>query len=100
MSTITLESQWLEILPKDATTAERRSRWAQWLRCARSYDRSLATGWMPEERCQGCANRRGGWCALQQLPCSVNPILTVQHSVPGMACMGLGREPKQMGLPL
>lgn len=48
-------------------------------------------------------HRRGGWCVLQGLPCGVNPVLTMRHNIPGMACMGIGREgrpPAQMTLNL
>lgn len=103
--TVTLRSRWTEILPSAATPSERRARWATWLRAARAAGAGdQAREWADGRECCGdCAHRRGGWCALQGLPCSVNPVLTIRHNMPGMACMGMGRQerpPVQMMLNL
>jgi hypothetical protein len=40
---------------------------------------------------------------MQALPCTVNPVLTIRHGMPGMACAGAGREliePEQMEMAL
>jgi len=98
---VTLTSKWPDIFPKGTKPTERRSRWAAWLRLARAADaRDAASNWNDGAECDGCAHRRGGWCCLQGLPCSVNPILTMRHNLPGMACMGMGRTPKQLDLSL
>lgn len=91
---VMLASKWPEILPSEAARGERRARWAAWLRAARSAGAGdLARNWADgRERCGDCARRRGGWCELQGLPCNVNPVLTMRHGAPGMACMGMGRE--------
>lgn len=94
---VTLETSWADLFGSKAENidaATRRTRWATWLRLARKAGaRDAATYWATGyEDCHSCEHRRGGWCDLQQLPCTVNPILTVRHSVLGMACMGLGYQ--------
>jgi hypothetical protein len=32
------------------------------------------------------------WCLRAELPCTVNPLLTVKHGMMGMACMGMGYD--------
>ena len=95
---ITLRSPWPDLLPRNASETERRQRWATWLRLARSSGRQeLARSWGgKQERCSDCLHSRGGWCCAQALPCSVNPILTMRHSMPGMACCGAGFAPRQL----
>lgn len=87
---VTLRSPWAEILPADATPNERRRHWATWLRLARAFGAGdQARVWADGRECCGeCPHRRGGWCRLMELPCSVNPILTMRHGMTGMACMG------------
>lgn len=99
---ITLRSPWGDLLPRQASEAERRQRWATWLRLARASGlRNAARDWAgPQDRCTDCAYARGGWCREQALPCAVSPVLTLRHSVPGMACMGAGFTPRQLSLAL
>ncbi len=42
--------------------------------------------------CFGCKHFQKGWCASTSLPCGVNPVLTFQFGMVGMACQGLGFE--------
>ena len=43
--------------------------------------------------CFGCKWRDGDWCKESELPCNVNPILTINGSgTIGMACCGTGYE--------
>jgi hypothetical protein len=76
--------------------AERRKRWAAWLRAARrdgTEGRDVARAWTSHE-CHGCKHRKGAWCDLQGLPCTVNPVLSFRCGMVGMACMGAGRDEK------
>lgn len=96
---ITLTSGWGELLPPDTSGAERRARWAAWLKLARPVIGLAARDWAGrQDRCADCSHSRGGWCISQALPCSFNPYLTPRTGMPGMACMGMGFEPKQMEL--
>lgn len=94
LKAVTLSIRWPELFSKDMPELIRRNRWATWLRkCRKSKRREIAHEWVRGNDCANCAHRRGcGWCSLQALPCSVNPILTMRHGMPGMACMGSGRE--------
>lgn len=42
--------------------------------------------------CSDCRHFQNGWCAYASLPCGVNPVLTFQRGIVGMACRGVGRE--------
>lgn len=96
---ITLRSPWAEIFPRKAKQTEKRRNWATWLRLARAAGASdQAKYWADSHECTGCAHKHGGWCTLQGLPCSVNPVLTPRTNMPGMACMGMGRRPTQLTL--
>lgn len=98
---VSLSIRWHELFDKAMPAIERRKRWATWLRLARQVDRGLARSWAgQQERCCDCANSRGGWCRTQELPCAVNPILTMRHNIQGMACMGVGFVPRQLSLSL
>ena len=60
--------------------------------------RLLAKMWASPEGCVDdagkCRHLRGrAWCRLQQLPASYNPILSERLGMPGMACMGAGKDP-------
>lgn len=104
---VTLKTTWSELLGTDGTgirsmrEGPRRQRWADWLRLMRQVDKAQASFWQSSsERCWGCAHRRGSWCRSVTLPCTVNPILTIRHNTPGMACMGMSFKPKQLQLDL
>lgn len=76
------------------TEGVRRQRWAAWLRVARrsgSRGREMARYWQSHE-CNGCKHRKGAWCSLAGLPCTVNPFLTFGTGMIGFACMGTGYE--------
>lgn len=103
MDTVTLKISWEKLLglgPRGTSIATRRQRWAAWLRLARREDRGVAAFWdRGFEMCWACAHRRGGWCELAALPCTVNPYTTIRHGHIGMACMGVGFRPRQLVLP-
>lgn len=74
----------------------RRDRWEKWKELCRQSDApELVRYWTDTEGCEGCRHLDGDWCQLQQLPCSVNPILTFRSGLIGMACMGLGYEARE-----
>ncbi|CAM4006078.1 hypothetical protein [Ectopseudomonas alcaliphila] len=92
---VTLSIRFADLLGDKMLTipaAERRSRWADWLRLSRTTGRAGARYWSDNSQCRGCKHLRGTWCQLQELPCTVNPILTYRTGEVGMACMGAGRE--------
>lgn len=100
MPQVALTSTWYELLPKEDVSA-RRARWAAWLRLARPVmGRGIRIWAGRQERCRDCAHSRGGWCCLQCLPCAFNPCLTPRTGMSGMACMGLGFQPRQLDLNL
>lgn len=70
----------------------RRERWGEWKRIAglRKKSRDCLAAWTDTEGCDGCVHLDGDWCAMQQLPCTVNPILSFREGLIGMACMGAG----------
>lgn len=95
---VTLESSWSEIL--DAKAADmpadvRRRRWEQWksLAARGKHGREAIGYWTDTEACAGCRHLDGDWCRLQELPVTVNPVLTLRGGgMIGMACMGAGWE--------
>ena len=87
---VTLVSRWKDLLPASTTAAQRRQRWAHWLRASRTAGHTgTARFWAtPDAPCNTCSHRRGGWCRAQGLPCNVNPITTLRHGLQGLACIG------------
>lgn len=102
MKSVTLTIRWPELFgetKKDMSEKVRRKRWEQWKKlCAEQPDgKEVIEQWTNcEEGCSGCMHRDGDWCNLESLPCTVNPILTYQYNMLGLACMGLGYQAKQM----
>lgn len=97
---VTLRMSFEDILGAKAsamTETERRERWAAWLKLSRGGgDKGAgARWWMNASECIGCDHRRGAWCKLMGLPCSVNPILSFRQGMLGMACMGAGHTQHQ-----
>lgn len=76
----------------EITVKERRARWAEWLKLAKIDGKDGHKYWCDKSECFGCKHLRGSWCELQELPCTVNPYLTIKHGMIDMACMGAGRE--------
>jgi hypothetical protein len=100
---VTLTMSWADLFgPRGTPPKTRRARWAAWLRLALHGEARDAAFWWARstEECDGCEHRRGGWCGLMGLPCTINPILTIRHGMIGMACMGGGYKPLQLTLPL
>lgn len=102
MTPVTLNIRWHELLGETQSEMQdnvRRERWEKWKAlCAQQPDgKEFIDHWTSaDEACLGCKHREGDWCSKQQLPCTVNPILTFNYNQKGMACMGLNYEPGQM----
>ena len=100
---VTRLSTWQAMFGDNPPVRQARQRWARWLRIARKmgkkkHGRELARMWASPEGCVDdvgrCRHLRGrAWCGFQQLPASYNPILSERLGMPGMACMGMGKDP-------
>lgn len=68
--------------------------WLNWLGIAREKDSLIYEAWSDLSCCFGCKhlNEKNIWCKLQNIPATINPILTLRTGMVGMACMGMGRE--------
>lgn len=86
--------RWPDLFQKEMSPEIRRERWEKWKEVAGNHDeqgREMVAYWSnSDETCTGCVHRDGDWCKHSDLPCNVNPILTIRHGQIGMACMGLG----------
>lgn len=95
---VELGSRWFQILGNKRNEMPdniRRERWEQWKALAIADDcKELVDYWTNCSGCGNCINKDKDWCKLQELPCCVNPILTYQHNVIGLACMGLIKDGK------
>lgn len=99
MEPVKRKTSWVELLGEKRETMsdrERRARWEQWKSLARKEgDHDVVDYWAKdnvEETCSGCVHRDKDWCNIAGLPCNINPILTMQGGMIGMACMGVGKE--------
>lgn len=105
---VALTSRWHEILgskPNDIPYEIRRQRWEEWKSLgmkAGKRGKEMVNYWSKDnvdETCFGCKWRDGDWCKESELPCNVNPILTINGpGIIGMACCGTGYEPKQLDM--
>lgn len=98
--------RWPDLFQKEMSPTLRRERWEKWKEIANNTDergREMVAYWSVdnvEETCSGCIHRDKDWCKFNEFPCNVNPVLTLQHGMIGMACMGLGYEAKPEQLEL
>lgn len=77
------------------TDKHRRTRWEKWKRIARvEGNEDVVDRWSDHGECGDCIHKDGDWCVLSGLPVTINPILTMDHGMIGMACMGAGYTPK------
>lgn len=90
---------WIDLLGESRESMpdkDRRARWEEWKELARKAgDSELVDYWSKDhidESCAGCIHRDADWCKLAELPCSINPILTIHDGIIGMACMGMGKQ--------
>ena len=104
LAPVELTSRWFQILGNKRNEIPeniRRDRWEQWKILAHndgradSFGKEMVEYWTDTSECHDCKHRDIDWCQLQGLPCTVNPILTFNEGIIGMACMGLGKEIKE-----
>jgi hypothetical protein len=98
MKRVSLKISFEDLLGKKQsvlTEEQRKVRWAKWVSLA---GEEAASWWMDCEGCEACIHLDGHWCKLQGLPATVNPYLSFRHGMPGMACMGAGKQVVQPGL--
>ncbi|MDR2020489.1 MAG: hypothetical protein LBQ14_06970 [Treponema sp.] len=96
---VTLKITWIKLLDVEDPVICRQ-RWDEWKRLALAAgEKDLINLWTDTEACRGCKYLDKDWCLQAELPCTVNPYLTVKHGMMGMACMGMGRDDgtKQQG---
>lgn len=106
MQPITLTIRWHELFgekPADITPELRRKRWEEWKALGMKSDaqgRKMVKVWSKghDETCTNCAHKDKDWCAAFGLPCTVNPVLTFDDNIMGMACGGAGFEAKQLNI--
>jgi hypothetical protein len=92
MNAVTLKITWIELLDVE-DPAVCRQRWEEWKRLALAAgEKDLVHLWTDTEACRGCNHLDRDWCLRTELPCTVNPYLTVKTGMTGMACMGMGRD--------
>lgn len=92
-------SQILGKKPEDYSEEERKQRWSKIM----SLNSNMKRHWSNTSGCHGCIylNSKQAWCNLQGLPSNVNPVLTYNSGMIGLACFGAGRvENKQLELEL
>lgn len=87
--TVSLKIRWHDLFKKEMSASVRRKRWDQWLALAKP---EMADFWKDFSGCEDCIHLNGYWCKFQELPCTVNPYLTMRHGMIGMACQGIGKE--------
>jgi hypothetical protein len=83
----------------DFPSEEKKRRWNKIM----SLDNRMKNLWMDCTGCEGCIYLSEYWCKIQDLPCSVNPVLSFQYGQIGMACCGIGKilvEPELFEEPL
>jgi hypothetical protein len=89
---VELKISWLELLDV-ADPKVCRQRWNEWKRLALAAgEKDLVDLWTDTEACRECKYLNEDWCLRAELPCTVNPYLTVKHGTIGMACMGMGHD--------
>ena len=97
---VDVQIRWHQLFEQKMPPALRRERWAEWKEAALAEGEEgseMVDYWVKdyvEETCCGCLHRDNDWCKYGELPCSVNPILTIQQGIIGMACCGAGYEAK------
>lgn len=94
---VALKIRWTDLFGKtknDMSTETKKERWQQWLTMAdKENETDLIKYWTASPKtCQDCKNNTDNWCSFADLPCTVNPILTFNHAIKGLACQGIGFE--------
>jgi hypothetical protein len=91
--------RWHDLFTKDMAAWVRKERWEEWKAKAVEGDdeqgKEMVDYWAKDnidETCAGCIHRDNDWCKYAELPCNVNPVLTLQNGIIGMACCGVGYQ--------
>jgi hypothetical protein len=93
MVSVTLKISWHDLFSKDMPEEIRKERWQTWKKLAiKNGDKDLVGYWTDISACYKCDQRKKDWCNLQGLPVTINPYLTMDYGILGMACMGLYRS--------
>jgi hypothetical protein len=96
MKPVKRECTWYELLgtkQNDMPDKLRRERREEWKNLAiTNGDIDIVEIWTDISGCINCTNRDNDWCKYAQLPCTINPILTMKYGMIGMACCGVGHE--------
>lgn len=96
-------SSFEQILGKTVHDYSREDRKSRWNKCVEEFKtngkKESINVWIEpggDGSCLECVhcNHSDGWCILMGLPSAVNPVLSFQHALPGMACMGAGKQTK------
>jgi hypothetical protein len=75
----------------DYTHDERKRRWNKVM----STSKKMARRWSDTTACNGCIHLKDAWCDLQDLPCTVNSVLSFRCGIIGMACFGAGKVKRE-----
>jgi hypothetical protein len=88
---IRLDCDWKDLFGSEIPENHHRNNWEEWKRLAlNTGEKDLVNYWTDTEACQGCKCLDRDWCLKVELPCTVNPYLTLQRGLgPGM---GMGRD--------
>jgi len=97
---VTLKISFADLFLKSNPEDANRARWEEWKKLCKEKDPIILSFWYADVHCFSCAHCDGDWCTLAGLPCSVNPYLSFNYGMPGLACIGGGFEPKQEELNL
>jgi hypothetical protein len=93
-SKISLDCKWTDLFSAEIPENLHRKNWEAWKRLALDAGKKdMVNYWTDTDACQRCKHLDGDWCFRMELPCTVNPYLTLQRGLgPGMACMGMGHD--------
>jgi hypothetical protein len=91
---VSLDCKWTELFGSAIPENQHRKKWEEWKQVARDAGaEDHVNFWSDTEACRGCKHLDGDWCRKVELPCTINPYLTLQRGLgPGMACMGMGHD--------
>jgi hypothetical protein len=93
-TSVKLDCKWAQLFGSAIPENQHRKNWEEWKRIALAAgEEDQVNFWSDTDACRGCRHLDGDWCRKAELPCTVNPYLTLQRGLgPGMACMGMGRD--------
>jgi hypothetical protein len=91
---IRLDCKWTDLFGAEIPENLHRKNWEAWKRLALDAgEKDQVNYWTDMGACHGCKYLDGDWCLRVELPCTINPYLTLQRGLGiGMACMGMGHD--------